>query len=112
MPAPATAIFVPIFSFAFSFARRIHFKKGLEREADPSFDALLLLRGWGSYGSYGNEHPLADAIIDVAPANAPAPEAEQPDQQSPRVPHRHERHLFPNPLLFHAPDTDQPSHCH
>src|SRR5579859_7245502 len=80
---------LPCSSFVFSFLRMSLFNKGLEGELrGRPILVRSLLRG---RRSHWNEHPPANAIINVPPTNAPAPEAEQPNQQSPRVPQRHKR---------------------
>src|SRR5580698_4376954 len=93
----------PLLSF---FARETASTKNRNIGPDARSLVCLLLRGGRSYW---NERSLTDAILDVPPADAPAPETEQPDQQRPCVPHRDERHLFPDAFLLHAPNSDEPS---
>src|ERR1700730_16294358 len=104
MPAPATAIFTPIVLFRLFFrAKKNSSSNGGSVKQERASRARSLLR---SRRSYWDEQAFANTIVNVAPANASAAETEQPDQQGPGIPQRHERHLLPDTPLLHPPNTD------
>src|SRR5208282_6471021 len=70
----------------------------------------LLGRRPGTERSHGYELTIANVIIAIAPADRVARKTDQPDAESDRVPHGDETQLFPERIVFQAPNADQPGH--
>src|SRR5689334_12078735 len=61
---------------------------------------------------YRYQNSIANVVVVPAPANRVTAKAGHPDHERDRIPYRNQRHLSPDALLLHAPDSDQPGDDH
>src|SRR6266849_5513707 len=101
MPAPATAIFVRMRSFGECARSLSRFSGSRTRTVTSGMaaDHFSMRRILDGSLDDRHEHPFANAVIHIAPANAVASEGQQPDHEGGCVPQNDERHLFPESAL-------------